>query len=142
MKNKIKDFFILIFIILAVIGVPAALFAWLIYTAIDYQVKHPCTDIKDEGLISLAQRTNTNGSGFYFIFVGVAHVDNKDYFYYYSGNENSGYRLNKVDNEDVEVRIFEDVASESARVTINNCTYPEKYDFHVPRGSIQRDFKL
>lgn len=98
--------------------------------------------VEEQNLIALGQRTLVEGGGTFLLFIGTAHIDNKDWFYYYSGSEKEGYSLNKVDNEYNDVRIFEDVNEANARVVINKCRPRRKYEFHIPGGSIVRDFSL
>lgn len=113
----------------------------LIGLAAIFSVPKPPCFAKTEDLVALSQQNQLKGGGFWF-FIGTAHIEGKEYFYYYSGSEKDGYKLNKISNSGNDVLIKEGTATDSAKVVIDKCGYPDKYTFYIPEGSIIRDFTL
>jgi hypothetical protein len=155
MKTKNEKGFIEIVILIVIILVGFGLFFIVrgFYKGVKNYIENPppptvCIPWRRE-LASLKQGNATSGGGVNLFFVGVASIDSHEYFYFYTGSDSGGYTLEKLKNETSgygKVVIFEDTYPEHAylldKKTPNTCYKENSYEFHIPKGSIIRDFNL
>lgn len=94
---------------------------------------------KTEHLIAMRNYETIEGS----FYLGAGSFGGKEYFIYYASNDDGSYSQRKVSTE--LVKIFEEDRSDGVAywyVVKSLKTYLERIEFHIPYGSIQREFSL
>jgi len=113
----------------------------------EYALPTRLDHVKNIALISMRNGNEISGS----FFLGCGTVDEKTYYYYYASLGNGRYVLEKKATESA-VIIEEDRSDGLLQISVyaidrswrswvfSDILY--KYEFHIPQGSIQRNFTL